>query len=467
MLKRSPGLGLFPETNYELMLRESVKMFLAGVHRESFDFDGFRSVMYRQLHSKTDTPLEIVWLYSAANYHERIAAKDPFDRTRGVRELLQLISALSSACGPTKSIALIAPVVYELHQCAVAGGPMAKKAMKEIERLANEILCYISICSGRYSDSQGVSAGLPPCFLDLVKAWTLSNSASVDSLEAFFPLVNNKVLMRLEVKECGLDYLAGVVIYEVFLLMLCLKVKGGGASCKDLQNDLRTWAVSSITLFNNQHFFEILLKLLLDPKVAATTLMNAEDEKVVRGVLYDAVILVEYSFLFCGKEMDWHYRMKNLLVEKLIVTNEAIKIARAKGDQGKAASYINAFSTSSLPHELIKWVSKEIGNASEKPHNSSPQGYLKWLVQLQQVGLRVFDDETLQFASESMFDEYAAPMAELQYADAKKVDADLFFFDRGESNDVAMQSAVFSSKGAAKRKEAAVEDEKRFKFVKV
>lgn len=254
MEERSPDLGFPSETSYEPMLRESIKRFLAGIHREGFDFTGFRSIMSRQLQSSADPPLVIVWLYSAACYHESIAAKNSFDRVRAVRDLLQLLSAFSAAGGGAKSIAMIAPAVYDLYQCAVDGMAEAKE-MKEIECLAEGILSYISICSGQCRDLEEISTGLHPCFLDLVKVWTLRHSGSEGSLEAFFPLISSEARRRFEMEGCGIGYLAGVVIAEAFLLRLCLKVKGGGASRKELQKELGIWAVSSITAFCNRHFF--------------------------------------------------------------------------------------------------------------------------------------------------------------------------------------------------------------------
>lgn len=478
MEEPSPDLGLPMETKYEVMLRESIKRFLAGIHREGFDFAGFRSVMSRQLQSSADPPLEIVWLYSAASYHESIAAKKSFDRARAVRDLLQLLSAFSATIGGAKSIALIAPVVYDLYQCAV-DGLVEMKDMKEIECLADGILSYISICRGQCRDSEESSTGLHPCFLDLVTVWTLRHSGSEGSLEAFFPLISSEARKRFEMEGCEVGYLAGVVMAEAFLLRLCLKVKFGGTSRKELQKELGIWAVSSITVLCNRHFFEILLKFLLDPKVNVDALLNADDEKLARGVLYDAVVLVDYSFLLPGKEIDQYDRIRNILVTKVIVTNEAVKITRTKGDHGKAISYLNAFSTSSLPSELINLVRKQIGDSgSGNPKSNSPEALLKWVVHLEQMGKRILDDEASRYLSQSISEESNLLAVESANADDKKMDADLFFFDKGESNDEEMESmdAMFSSaaqsmkqlssNGRVKRKESSGEAGNRFKFVK-
>ncbi|KAH0460624.1 hypothetical protein IEQ34_011287 [Dendrobium chrysotoxum] len=523
MKERSPDLGLSPDTTYELMLRESIKRFLGGIHREGFDFAGFRSVMSRQLQSSVDPPLEMVWLYSAASYHESVAAKNSFDRVRAVRDLLQLLSAFSAASRGAKSIALIAPAVYDLYQCAVEG--FVEK--KDIECLADGILSYISICSGHYSDLEEISTVLHPCFLDLVKVWTLRHSGAGASLEAFFPLISSEARRRFEKEGSGVTYLAGVVIAEAFLLRLCLKVKGGGASRKELQKELGIWAVSSITAFCNRHFFvhfewvftsnfdTLMCRNIVEvpagyksycSRSIGTILFtfyafvvflnrhfsssgylwdmerlpeNADDEKLARGVLYDAVVLVDYSFLFSGKEINQYDRIRNLLVTKLIVTNEAVKIARTGGDHGKAISYLNAYATSSLPSELINLVRKQIGDlSSEKPNNNSPEALLKWLVLLQEMRKISLDDEASRYAIQLISEESNLLAVESASAEDKKMDADLFFLDKGQSNGEEMESmdAVFSSaaqsmkqfssNGRVKRKKSSGEEGNRFKFVK-
>jgi hypothetical protein len=55
---------------------------------------------------------------------------------------------------------------------------------------------------------------------------------------------------------CSVTFLAGVVVAEAFLLRLCLKVQGAaGVPRAELQKEIRIWAVSSISVFQNQQFF--------------------------------------------------------------------------------------------------------------------------------------------------------------------------------------------------------------------
>ncbi|XP_044472190.1 uncharacterized protein LOC123200872 [Mangifera indica] len=163
----------------------------------------------------------------------------------------------------------------------------------------------------------------------------------------------------------------------MFLLKLCLSF-GMGAGAQ-LEEDLKSWVVVSITGFQNAYFFEALVRMLLEPTLPVTSLLqSSEDEVLLRKVLYDAIILVEYCFL--NPERAVHLpteQMKRLAMARLIVTQEAIESLRENGDQKRAISYASALSSSKLPAQIIKWITSQIG-MDEKPSRSfgsSPKLY--------------------------------------------------------------------------------------------
>ncbi|KAJ6823544.1 uncharacterized protein M6B38_383500 [Iris pallida] len=106
-------------------------------------------------------------------------------------------------------------------------------------------------------------------------------------------------------------------------------------------------------------------------------------------------------------EMDQSYDVvRSLAIRRLIVTHDAIRIARAKGDHGKAISYMNAFSASRLPSEIIKWVTNQIGAEKVKrPSANTPQVLLRWLVDLEDQGLVLFKDSLSKLSSKLMFED--------------------------------------------------------------
>ncbi|KAM0996615.1 hypothetical protein ACFX2I_006553 [Malus domestica] len=83
---------------------------------------------------------------------------------------------------------------------------------------------------------------------------------SNEGLESFLPLVSSDIFGGLSEGECDVNYLAEVVIAEVFLLKLCLDFKVG-TSGQELEKELSTWAIGSITTFGNYYLFEYCSKL--------------------------------------------------------------------------------------------------------------------------------------------------------------------------------------------------------------
>lgn len=149
---------------------------------------------------------------------------------------------------------------------------------------------------------------------------------------------------------------------------------------------------------------------------------------------------MEYSFLGPEKIADLPTEhVKNLLMTRLVVAYEAIEYFRKHGDQTLAISYINAFSSSALPSQIMKLARREIGveiNASGSV-GSSPRALIKWLLELEDRGLRFLDDNLLKCRAKLVFDVSVAnekPVLELE--DKKQEDNVLFYIDnKGEEKD--------------------------------
>ncbi|XP_047251686.1 uncharacterized protein LOC107879093 [Capsicum annuum] len=133
------------------------------------------------------------------------------------------------------------------------------------------------------------------------------------------------------------------------------------------------------------------------------TLFSSEDAIVLQKLLYDAVILVDHSFLSSGRwfqQPESYFR--NLFLLWSLVADNAILFARVC-DQDTLTAYVKAFSESQLPSELLKWVS--IHALSEEnlsnPKLMTPKALIKWLFVLEDRGLRVFDHDKLKFHAEA------------------------------------------------------------------
>ncbi|KAJ1284173.1 hypothetical protein BS78_03G184800 [Paspalum vaginatum] len=476
-----PSMGAalcFP--SLESLLRDSASGFLAAVSAApapgAADLTNFHRVFSRVLSGYPDPPLEAVWFFSALTFH---------DRPDDLRSLLQLLSAFAaSSPGAAKPLALLAPVVSELFH--------SDKTRRETEALVEAVLSYISICCSRpaASSTDGASADagtLLPAFGELVKVWSVRHSRDRCPFQVLFPLAGEEARRELMKEGCSVEYLAGVVMAEAFLLRLCLKVQNAtGVPRSELQKELTIWSVSSIPVFQNKQFFGVLLNMLLNSPLPVYSLLSADDEILVRDVLYDSLILVDYSFINNGGAVDQaDSSLLPIYLSRLVITLDAVNEARRKGDQGRAMSFINAFSTSSVPSYLIKWATCQAGfGAFSKPIANTPQALLKWLVDLEDKGIKVFGDNGSWIKGRIIYDEVKNGYGNRMIHS----DADLFFIDKPSGGEVmtkgsengeaeamettgnafmaAAQSMKVVANGIRKRKGCGNEDAAAVKFVK-
>uniref|UniRef100_A0A2N9G4R7 Uncharacterized protein n=1 Tax=Fagus sylvatica TaxID=28930 RepID=A0A2N9G4R7_FAGSY len=479
--------------DYELKLNQSMQELLAEIHKETPNFSSFIHIFYELIQAKLDPPLESIWVYAGLTFRSRNLQKgDILDRITASKDLFQLVSACSGSSGSLKSIALLAPVVFEVYKVVVElfGKDLAskreKKAMREVKSLVAVILGYVNVCCCKDSSDECGSVGLNLItpFADLVRVWIDSN----DGIDSFLPLVSGEIRERISVGGCdGVVYIAGVVIAELFLLQLCLKFHAGIAR-EELEKELKIWAAGSISGFQNFYFFGPhpdaaggdfacdfpIAPLFSDPRSLPRHMHyfsseSSEDEVLLRKVLYDAVILVEYPFLNPERAINVPTEhMKGLAMARLIITHEGIEFFRKGGDQMRAISYNTAFYSSRLPSQIIRWVTNQ-----------------RWLLNLEDQGIRVFDDSILRCRTKIVLDiskadfEHSASKLE-----DKKVDDDILFYidnkegdkDSDEDKMNASMSAAFVSAAHSmkltknrerKRKEGeSAGQKKKIKFVK-
>ncbi|KAL6985516.1 hypothetical protein U1Q18_018891 [Sarracenia purpurea var. burkii] len=378
-----------PDNNYQLMLRESVGHFLAEYKKGCSDFSGFGSIFFRLLQKTTDPPLEITWFYSAMNFHSSVKStleEDPLKKVIiAAKDLFQLLVSCSSPCNGLKKVAVLAPVMYELYYVASNCSNEGFCLKKEIGGLVEVIVSYISLCCSNYLEEwENGSENLSDGFEDLIRVWTVDRTEVNCEFDCnstvFFPLVSGKNRSQVGV-GCRVGYLAGVVMVEAFFLSLYLKF-GWGVLREELLKDMRSWAVQTITGFQNSCFFDMLLKVLLEPSLPVTTLLSSEDEALLREVLYDVVILVDYSFLKSDiwTQLPGDY-LKNFALTWLLVADNAVQFARKCCDQTRAVSYMDAFSKSCLPYQLIEWVTNHTGPEKNisRPNISTPKSLISEL----------------------------------------------------------------------------------------
>ncbi|KAK6944857.1 hypothetical protein RJ641_025959 [Dillenia turbinata] len=402
----------------------------------------------RSMPAKIDPPLDSIWFYTAAALRDRdFKEGESLKRLQSLKELFDLIVSCSASSSGLKSIALVSPVVFHAYNLLAdvlkseLSDKKEKKLLRDVKSLVDSILGYFSVCCTSLKNlSEGSECvGLNVLWKDLISAWLNGDYEEGESLREFFPLSSDEICRGLCREGCNLGDFAGVVMVEVFLLRLCLNCSGRPQNL-GLEKDLKVWAVGSISGFQSSYMFGTLLKIMLEPVLPVSSLLSSNEEVLLRKVLFDAVIMVEYSFLETSRLLRQSVElMKMIAMARLIVTNNAIELFRKDGDQKRAISYINAFSGSSLPSQIIDLISSHIGMEGKKnrPKGSSPRAFLDWVLNLEDRGIKLFEvisnyRANILWDSSGGDDERSVDMV-----DGKQLDADLLFFidNKGEESD--------------------------------
>ncbi|RHN53131.1 hypothetical protein MtrunA17_Chr6g0488141 [Medicago truncatula] len=363
--------GLIPHVgeNYTLKLKNTMQEILSELPKESPEFSHSSDALHELMQTKVDPPFDVIWVYSAIKFGCRKSLKgDILEQISAAKALFQLISACSASVGGSKSIALLAPVVFMIHSVVKELFELKreKKAMKEVKSLI-----WIWFC--------------------LSRLWVVDNDDDDETNEGFetlLPLVSSDVCGWICGREFHVGYLAGAVMMEVFLLKLCLFFDMGMEK-SELEMCLKSWSVGSISSFQNVYFLEVLMRTTLETSLPLSSILKAKDEFLLKKVLFDALLLVEYSFIYENAK-----NIKSLALTRLIITHVAVEYLREL-DQNRVVSYSKAFSSSNLPSQIIKLVSNQNGieeNAG-KTNGSSPRALINWLLRLENLGIKVFAGE--------------------------------------------------------------------------
>lgn len=440
-LIKTHNLKFFIGDEYELAINQAIQSLLDSLKNPTPDLSVFTPKFLELMQANPNPLLETIWVLSGLTFGIDSSQDDILDKVVAVKDLFQSITACSASCSPSISIALIAPVIFKLYRVVIDSKrenvdlKRVKKARREIRSFLDGILGYINVCCEGSNEDE--DSGFIRPLMDLVSIWVHSEGTG-NGLKQFFPLLSDEIIDWVtEESGGGIRLLASAVILEAFLLKLCL-IFNDGSSKQEVQNELRDWAVCSITGFRNFYFFDMLVKMLLEPNLTVMSLLRSEDESFLRKVLYD-VILPDYSFLRSDKiDCIPNNLIKNNCLARLMVAHEAIELFRKNKDHTKAISYANAFSSSHLPTRITKLVTSELGthgNASQ-PKGSSPMAFLKWMLDLEDQGLTLnggfmskHHARLVSYCSSSALDQPSYK------PDARKADDDLVFFIDNKGND--------------------------------
>ncbi|KAL6502016.1 hypothetical protein OROGR_027149 [Orobanche gracilis] len=382
--------------NHESMLKESIKHFLTLHYRGSSDYSSFETIFFRLIQTMLDPPLEVTWFYSAVTFHAAKSSSqsnNPSTRVVIAKDLLNLLISCSNLSSASKKIALLAPVVYELCNLVCD----SRTVKMEVDRLVEDMVSHIMMSAAVYDHgNRNVKCDNDVvCFEDLVRVWTTDRGGGScnfeENLRVFFPLLTDGILKGVS-GRFGVRELVGIVLCEVFFLRVYLSFCSG-MCMEEFLKVTQDQTIQTMKGFLNSYFIDMLLKMLLEPSLPVSSLLSSKDAVILYKALYDAVVLIDYSFCSgrWAQSNDGHF--KGLALLWVLVAERAIQFARAKSDQNRAILYLSAFRESQLMAELVKWASIQAGVVDQNGRSdlTTPNALIQWLFALEDQGIRVFD----------------------------------------------------------------------------
>lgn len=254
------------------MLQESIQLFLSQIQSGISDFSHFNLMFSRLIQTMPSPPIEIIWFYSAVNFHTHkklIAQKnlasqdDNLGRILAIKELFHSLVSCSDPCNSSslKKVAVLAPLLFELYNFVLdlkvnVRFSLDKAINVEICSLVERLVSYVSLCCCEGLDDHDDTMAFSPCFVGLVKVWTVqrreSSSGFEDDFKMFFPMVSSEARNGFLVGS-RVGVLAGIVMCQTFLLNLSLNF--GLEASQKLKEDVLNSSVNTITGFRSCYFF--------------------------------------------------------------------------------------------------------------------------------------------------------------------------------------------------------------------
>ncbi|ERN15475.1 hypothetical protein AMTR_s00036p00239350 [Amborella trichopoda] len=192
------------------------------------------------------------------------------------------------------------------------------------------------------------------------------------------------------------------------------------------------------------------MRLLLEPALPVTSLLGSVNEDLLREVLYDAVLLVDYSFMkSVTEDKQSNAHLESLALLRVVVAHQAVQVYSMKGNQMKAIAHIEAFSRSCVPSILVNCVSSQ--TSKEKLRNSrdaTPQVFLKCLLKLDDEGLRKFQEKIRELGIKFVDEDFTQVLFHKVSKHNFDKSDDLFYIEKkGQKEEVGDDPFYIDKKG--------------------
>ncbi|KAL7610612.1 hypothetical protein Lser_V15G10423 [Lactuca serriola] len=381
--------------NLEPMLNESIYHFLVEFQKGRTDFSELGSIFFRLTQTMTDPPLEFIWFYSALTFQTAKSSnlRDPHNFLLSLKDLFHSLVSfrIPSDSSYLTQVSLLAPVLYQLVNLKF----LISSCKAEIEGLVDAVVSHIILCCNNdlvEQEVRGFKSSVS--WVSLVPIWIADqvneNQGRVDGLQLFFPLSTEDIRQGIN-EDSGTAYLAGIVMIESFLLRLCLMFDSE-ASRKELHKDVKSYAAQIIKGFKkNPTFLVMLFKLLLEPNLPVAELLSSTDELLLKKLLFDVALDLGSFLNYDTSSWLSDVQYKDIAILWLFLTNSALQFASENGDHAGVGCYMNGFSASQLPLQIISWVTSGTNMKPTTPDISSPKDLIGWLLVLEKQGLKICD----------------------------------------------------------------------------
>ncbi|MBA0547679.1 hypothetical protein Golob_018826 [Gossypium lobatum] len=192
----------------------------------------------------------------------------------------------------------------------------------------------------------------------------------------------------------------------------------------------------------------MLMRMLLQPALPVTALVGPEGGNLLKNILYDAVILVEYTFLKSKTVHLSNEHVKGIAMTRLVVTLEAIELFSSDEKAGGISG-------------------------------SSPKALIKRLLKLEKQGIKLFSDSILKYHAKLLVgDSKEVDEQSVTKVEEKKLEDDEPLFsldDREDEKNEAMTAAyvaaarsmrLINDNSREKRKGSEGEEKEKIKYFK-
>ncbi|KAJ7260037.1 hypothetical protein O6H91_13G066000 [Diphasiastrum complanatum] len=369
----------------------------------------WRLVSERLLQARTNPPLPLFWAYlvldMAAECKSSISGEElnKILITQGLWQRLKTVS--SGLTDAATAVAAIAPVVALLFNFAsginahaglvtdmkssegkALSGKDIRRFLKRLKCVVGEILTFVAVCRQRKDSlgqgllvsstsnklNKGLSIALErnsDLLRDAILKYTSKDNIEKLTAAEALPLIRDDQRKRWRKRE-QVEFLADVVSIEIFflqLLTLNLEFRFGSKnksnnSDNDFQKKLKLVAIHAAASTASLSSYETLLDILMEPSLPFHTVLNGEEEIILKEAIYEAVLfmepvhlrwLIDESSLAFREDPE---RAGVVFLKRLAVCRQAMSFFRLQNQFARADNLLTTVAPPYAPSHLVRWL---------------------------------------------------------------------------------------------------------------